>query len=136
MKKIIIFYFICCFFTCLLPLVVYFKDIDTRDFRYGYYVYMWVNIVIYIPLTTLLVSIYHYFKINRIILSKTLCGIVYTTFPWVIAILYSYVKQTYNIDISIFRLDAMVETFIIENLLIILIGFANLFRKRKLKNIV
>lgn len=134
MKKIIIFYIVCCISYILLGLASNHEQIGTRDFRFGFTVLVLFITLIYIPICTTIVGIMYYTKINRIILSNIFYGIIYCLFPALSLELAEALGNKANFHLNCIKSDYIFyEIFAIQNLLIIGYGITKRFWNKKCK---
>ena len=75
MKKIIFFYLLCCLSIILIWLAIDDYDIKSKDFRFGFYVLIFVACAIYAPIFTVSAIILYYSKVNKAILSNKLLSV-------------------------------------------------------------
>ena len=134
MKKIIIFYIVCCISHILLGLASNYEQIGTRDFRFGFSVFVILVTLIYIPICTIIAGIMYYSKINRKILSNILYGIIYCLFPTLLLELAEVLGHKANFNLNCIKSDYIFyEIFAIQNLLIIGYGITKRFWNKKCK---
>ncbi len=131
MKKIIIFYIVCCISYILLGLASNHEQIGTRDFRFGFTVLVLFITLIYIPICTTIVGIMYYTKINRIILSNIFYGIIYCLFPALSLELAEALGNKANFHLNCIKSDYIFcEIFVLQNLLIICYGITKRYIKK------
>lgn len=112
MRKIFIFYVICCIANIIFQFFLAYTSLDFQEFNFGFPIIMIFIIIIYSPLCTFLASLYYIFNINKQILR---IPILYSLFPFITSYI---IKLISDIDILL-RDKLIIYLFCYENLLII-----------------
>ena len=119
MKKTISFYLFCCLSIILMWLVSSSCDIGNQDFKFGIHLLIFITMVLYAPLCTFVACLFYHFRINRVILSKRVIGILYCIFPFLLIWMIKQFCHCVGIDVD-YRLDDISPlVFLIQNILII-----------------
>lgn len=119
MKNIIFFYLLCCISIMLMWLVTSECDVESQDFRFGIHLLIYITVVLYAPLYTLVACIFYHFKINRVILSKRWVSILYCIFPFMVVWLIKQYCNYVELEIDYSLDDIWPLVFLIQNLLIL-----------------
>lgn len=119
MKKIIVFYMICCLSMILPWLAENCFIYGSRDFSFGLFLLLGVTFGLYAPLCSFFAWIFYYKGINRLILTRKHYGILYCIFPFLSI---SIIKTCCNyVGIFSYVFDDFVPiVFIAQNLFIII----------------
>ena len=125
MKKIILFYILCCLTICCFDIIMMWFaldhcDIDCPDFKFGFNVMMLANCAIYAPIFTLSACILYYTNINKGILSNKLYSILYCILPFLCFKILDIVCNYYDIHIYYDLAYSIPMVFVIQNVIIIL----------------
>lgn len=120
MKKIIIFYLFSCLSTILTWLAIDDYNIESKDFKFGFYVLIFVTCTVYAPICTITACFLYYSKINKTILLKKWLCVLYCMIPFlcfkILGIIYVFAGV--RID---YKLEYIIPiVFIIQNIIIIL----------------
>ncbi len=120
MKKIIFFYLLCCLSIILIWLAIDDYDIKSKDFRFGFYVLIFVACAIYAPIFTVSAIILYYSKVNKAILSNKLLSVLYCIFPFLCFKILDIICIHTGIRIG-YRIEYCIPiVFIIQNVIIII----------------
>lgn len=120
MKKIIFFYLLCCFSIIALWLATNDYDVKSNDFKFGFYVLIFVACAIYAPIFTISAIILYYSKVNKAILSNKLLSVLYCIFPFLCFKILDIICIHTGIRIG-YRIEYCIPiVFIIQNVIIII----------------
>ena len=120
MKKILQFYLLCCLSILLMWLATSGGDVGNQDFKFGFHLLIFISLVFYAPLCTIVAYIFYHYKINRSILSNNLFGILYCIFPFLLIWLIKQYCHYVEIEVDNRLDDCSPIVFLIQNLLIVL----------------
>ena len=129
MKKIILFYLLSCLSVILIWSAIDDYDIESKDFKFGFYVMMLVTCAVYAPICTLSACILYYTKVNKSILSNRVNGILYCIFPLLCFKALNLFRAHTNVEIGNIIEYSIPIVFVIQNIIIVL---RNCIKKRGL----
>jgi hypothetical protein len=120
MKKIIFFYLLCCLSIILIWLAIDDYDIKSKDFRFGFYVLIFVACAIYAPIFTVSAIILYYSNVSKAILANKYFSILYCIFPFLCFKIIGVICIHTGIRIG-YRIEYCIPiVFIIQNVIIII----------------
>ena len=120
MKKVILFYLLCCFSITLLCLV-YGLDFDNVNFKFMFQLTLFATCAIYAPIITISASILYHTNINKAILSNKWYSIIYCILLFLCCAFLDIFCKKAVIHISYYRLwNSIPIVFIIQNVVIII----------------
>ena len=120
MKKIVIFYLLCCLSIILIWLSIDDYDIDSKDFKFGFIFLIITTCAVYAPIYTISAVILYYSKVNKAILSNKWLGVLYCIFPFLCFKIFDTICFYTGFKIG-YELEYIIPiVFIIQNVIIIL----------------
>lgn len=129
MKKIILFYLLSCLSILLIWFAIDDYDIESKDFKFGFYVMMLVTCAVYSPICTLSACILYYTKVNKSILLIKVISIIYCILPFLCFKVLNMLRAYTNIEIGNIIEYSIPIVFVIQNVIIVL---RNCIKKRGL----
>ena len=112
MRKIFIFYVICCIVNIIFQFITAYTSSDFQELNFGFPIAIMFVIIIYSPLCTIIASLYYMFNINKQIIR---IPIIYSLFPFITTYI---IKLIADIDI-VLRDKLFIYIFCCENIFII-----------------
>ena len=128
MKKIILFYFLCCLTICcfdifLICLASDQSDIGSPDFNFGFNVMVLANCAIYAPIFTISASLLYYTKINKTIISNKWYSVLYCISPFLCYKILDVICIYYDIHIGYDLAYIIFIVFVIQNMTLIMLKY-------------
>ena len=120
MKKIVLFYLLCCLSIILIWLTTSDYDFESIDFKFGFNVLMLTTCVVYAPIFTISAVILYYSKVNKAILSNKWLGVLYCVFPFLSYKILEIICKHTGIGIGHSLEYSIPIVFIIQNVIIVL----------------
>lgn len=125
MKKILLFYLLCCLSICCFDLILICSafdhcDIESQDFKFGFNITMLANCAIYAPVFTISAGLLYYTKVNKAIISNKCYSVLYCILPFLFHKILDIFCAYYDIHIGYDLEFIILIVFIIQNVIIII----------------
>ena len=126
MVKVVIFYLICCISNVLIDYFASFNITEGGGFYDLLYLY---TILIYAPISTLIVCVFKMTNINKRILNNYFYGFLYSIIPHVMAVGSDYICNKHKVEIKDLSFYVYIGTYVFINIVIIMYGIYNKYLK-------